>query len=634
MAATGQPHTRSVSGARVFLSYSREDRVFARQIFLALQDMGFAPLMDVQAINPGEPWQERLTNLIDQCDTVVFVLTDRYLSSEACGWEIAESKRLDKRMIPVLPAPLADRPVPEELSRLQYVYFHSDPNIPDSGFYEGVRKLELAVRQDLDWLRQQRRYADRAEEWAASRTDDLLLQGVLLEEAAAWEKAAPEGEAIAAQVGEFLAASHALEKKKAARQKRFRIISVAALCLGVVLLAAAGGAGLLLARANDQLDASEAQLAGKEAEVESFASDTSTVQEVLPLWVRSRGWLESVAAAGESADASGTPPAVMAIGELRKVNDQLAALQGERFRALRTMVRRDLARALYYNSDAEAVTILDELVAEGGDGSSNQLLRLSEDLVSRAVYACLDPVRAASIAVDLAAAPEEAAMLMSWAIVAREDARAPVCEAAMAAVCPWAADCPAELKLRYGEPEIAYFEEKDAATPFPSPADAATGGGGGQGAPAPPPPPPPGPPPAPSDEKILDDPTAGEIPDRAPASAPATRSEQAAAMFQITEVYLHVPQDADRAKAETIAKGLQSRGIRVLGIETVKSEPGSNRSVRYYYAPQAAQAEELVALCEQLAAEAGFAAWSEGYRVMSLAGRYDGLPPNRVEIWF
>ncbi len=624
MTDQGHKQARSVSGAKVFLSYCREDRVFARQIFLALQDMGFAPMMDVQAINPGEPWQDRLTSLIDQCDTVVFVLTDRYLASEACGWEIAEAKRLDKRMVPVLPAPLADRPVPEELSRLQYVYFHPDPNIPDSGFYEGVRKLELAVRQDLDWLRQQRRYADRAEEWAAAPTDDLLLQGVLLEEAAAWERSAPEGEIITPLVRDFLAASEALERRKAARQKRFRIISVAALCLGVILLAAAGVSGLLLVRANGQLEVSQENLANKEGEVESFAQDAGAVQEVLPLWVRSRGWLEGMSAASSAADDSSTQPAVMAISELRKVNDQLSGMDGERFRALKSMVRRDLARALYYNTDAEAVTIMDALIAEGGDGSSNQLLRLSEDLVSRSIYACLVPGQTPGIAETLRAANPEAASLASWSIVAREDARSPVCEAAKLAICAFAADCPAELRPFVEAPQVAYYEEEE--TPQVIESDR----GAVRGSPAPRP----SAPPSPADEKTLDElATSGVEPEKPPASAPA-QSERVTAIFQITEAFLHIPQDADRAKAETIAIGLEARGIRVLGIETVKAEPGVNRSVRYYYAQQATQAEKLVELCEQLAAEAGFAAWSDGYGVLSLAGRYDGLPPNRVEIWF
>ncbi|MFI4998103.1 MAG: TIR domain-containing protein, partial [Hyphomicrobiales bacterium] len=51
---------------------------------------------------PGELWQERLAGLIAACDTVVFVVSPDSVSSSVCAWEIEESFRLGKKLIPVV----------------------------------------------------------------------------------------------------------------------------------------------------------------------------------------------------------------------------------------------------------------------------------------------------------------------------------------------------------------------------------------------------------------------------------------------------------------------------------------------------------------------------------------------------
>ena len=209
-------------GARVFVSYSRDDLDFARQIYLALEAQGFEPLMDTQKINPAEPWQERLTSLIEQCDSVVFVVTEGFLASEPCEFEVTYSRQQGKRMIPILPAPLGDRTVPADLSRLQYVHFYSDPGLPDSGFFSGIRKLEQALQLDLDWLRSKRIYEERAAEWARDELDERLLSGILLEQAQDWAASPPATETIAPAVTRWIAASADVETARLDKEKRLQ----------------------------------------------------------------------------------------------------------------------------------------------------------------------------------------------------------------------------------------------------------------------------------------------------------------------------------------------------------------------------------------------------------------------------
>lgn len=207
---------------KVFVSYSRDDLAFADQLVMALEDLGYEPLIDRRAINPAEPWQDRLRSLLTQCDTVVFVLTKGSLDSQACGWEVGEAKALGKRMIPVLPAPVDGLEVPPDLSLLNYIHFYPEPSVPNSGFYGGQKRLDVALKQDLAWLKQLTRLTERATEWAQARPEELLLLGAPLAEAEAWAARTPKDYAVPPLVREYLNASEARQARSEAEAEALR----------------------------------------------------------------------------------------------------------------------------------------------------------------------------------------------------------------------------------------------------------------------------------------------------------------------------------------------------------------------------------------------------------------------------
>ena len=70
--------------AKVFISYSRRDAAFVDSLDGALKERGFEPLVDRSEIYAFEDWWKRLQGLIEQADTVVFVLSpDAVASREA-----------------------------------------------------------------------------------------------------------------------------------------------------------------------------------------------------------------------------------------------------------------------------------------------------------------------------------------------------------------------------------------------------------------------------------------------------------------------------------------------------------------------------------------------------------------------
>jgi hypothetical protein len=123
---------------------------FAEQVVLALQERGFTPLLDHQDIDAAEDWKRRLGELIFHCDTVVFVLSESSATSPICAWEVDEAVRLQKRIIPIVPAALNGGDAPPQLADLNYIFFYPEPKYPGSGFYDGAIKLDRALRVDLE----------------------------------------------------------------------------------------------------------------------------------------------------------------------------------------------------------------------------------------------------------------------------------------------------------------------------------------------------------------------------------------------------------------------------------------------------------------------------------------------------
>src|SRR5271156_2549965 len=110
------------SYAKVFISYSRKDLAFAQMLVAALAERGFDAFLDKTDIAPGEPWKERLAGLIATADTIVFAVSPDSVASSICAWELEESTRLGKRLIPVVARRIADSEAPPALGRLNWVF--------------------------------------------------------------------------------------------------------------------------------------------------------------------------------------------------------------------------------------------------------------------------------------------------------------------------------------------------------------------------------------------------------------------------------------------------------------------------------------------------------------------------------
>jgi fermentation-respiration switch protein FrsA (DUF1100 family) len=99
-------------------------------------------------------------------------------------------------------------------------------------------------------------------------------------------------------------------------------------------------------------------------------------------------------------------------------------------------------------------------------------------------------------------------------------------------------------------------------------------------------------------------------------------------------VYLHIRNESDRADAERLAQALRQAGYRVPGIELVAEPRGYGANVRYYYEQQSEQSRAIADAVVNAARASGLAVWSDWRpELRSLAGQYDRLPRDRVEVW-
>src|SRR5262245_55203793 len=168
---------------KVFISYSRKDSAeFADELVAGLEYGGFAPFLDRHDIAAGEDWEARLGGLIEQSDTVVFVVSPEAVKSDHCVWEVDRTIELSKRLLPVIFKPVPEHDIPKKLSRLQFVRFDTG-----RGITRPLAELADALRQDLDWIREHTRLGELARRWEGrERRESLLLRGDDLEAAKAW----------------------------------------------------------------------------------------------------------------------------------------------------------------------------------------------------------------------------------------------------------------------------------------------------------------------------------------------------------------------------------------------------------------------------------------------------------------
>ncbi len=108
--------------ARIFVSYSREDEDFARKLAKSLSDLGGDIWIDVEDIPAGLNWSSAIQQGLQFCDVMIVILTPGSAASRNVEEEWQYYRDKGKPVIPILLRPAE---VHYQLSRIQYIDFHT-----------------------------------------------------------------------------------------------------------------------------------------------------------------------------------------------------------------------------------------------------------------------------------------------------------------------------------------------------------------------------------------------------------------------------------------------------------------------------------------------------------------------------
>ncbi len=221
--------------ADVFVSYSRRDTDFVQRVASSLEERGKSVWIDTRGIADTEVFPQALRTAIEGSDAFLFVITPHSVTSDFCEQEVTYARSLEKRIVPVLRAPVPDPSIPEEIRNRNWIPFTDTDD-----FAASLDRVVRALDTDLAATREHTRWLVKALEWDEEGRDrSFLLRGSELKAAENWlARTSPEAEPAPTTVqNEYVLAS----RRAAARRQRTLatvslVVAVVAVGLGVLAL--------------------------------------------------------------------------------------------------------------------------------------------------------------------------------------------------------------------------------------------------------------------------------------------------------------------------------------------------------------------------------------------------------------
>ena len=258
-----QPPNQSID---VFVSYSRADSDFARQLNDALQVQGKTTWFDQESIVAGAAnFKEEIFNGIESADHFLFIISPRSIQSPYCAEEVEHAQGLNKRMLTVLHQPINTKELHPALTSVQWIDFHSKKNDFTASFSTLLRALD----NDPAYLRFHTRLLVQALEWdQQDRDESLLLRGKARRETETWlldsKDKSPQPTSLQQDFVTASASEEIRRQRSAIRLQRvgmgvISVISLAAIALGIIANQLRGRAQAETVRAETEQQNAELQ---------------------------------------------------------------------------------------------------------------------------------------------------------------------------------------------------------------------------------------------------------------------------------------------------------------------------------------------------------------------------------------
>ena len=174
-------------GTEVFISYSRKDSDFARQLNLALQAAGKTTWFDQESISSGVDFEREIFKGIEGANNFVLIISPDAVESPYCEREVNYASTQCKRFIPILWRPTMPATLPQVLRIINWIDFQSTPF--EEAFPELIQTLDL----DREHAHQHTVLQQRATEWQINQySNDFLLNLNACNNAEQWLTAAQD----------------------------------------------------------------------------------------------------------------------------------------------------------------------------------------------------------------------------------------------------------------------------------------------------------------------------------------------------------------------------------------------------------------------------------------------------------
>jgi hypothetical protein len=107
----------------VFISYSREDRIFVERLITALRRAGVRTWTDLENILPGQEWAQEIEKGLLQSSALIYVASRSSIQSNWMQAELGAFLRQNRRIIPIVLDDAGGASLPPLIRELQWVDF-------------------------------------------------------------------------------------------------------------------------------------------------------------------------------------------------------------------------------------------------------------------------------------------------------------------------------------------------------------------------------------------------------------------------------------------------------------------------------------------------------------------------------
>ncbi|RMG76296.1 MAG: toll/interleukin-1 receptor domain-containing protein, partial [Chloroflexi bacterium] len=109
---------------RIFVTYSHEDRVVVDLLIQDICQLGHTVWYD-QQLTAGHVWWDEVLQQIISAELIIAAISPAWLRTHSCQLELSYAYELNKRILPIMIAPLDYEILPEILQRLTVIpYIH------------------------------------------------------------------------------------------------------------------------------------------------------------------------------------------------------------------------------------------------------------------------------------------------------------------------------------------------------------------------------------------------------------------------------------------------------------------------------------------------------------------------------